>query len=346
MGCPNLSRPPRGPRYITLFTAALTLLSSALAHGHGDSSGDGKGTVHAVLDPIPPELSELRVQLRNTLAPQLLVGNPTGKVLVVEDEEGRPFLRIGPDNAQGDLGAAAFHRTNTLMAPGAIPAGASENPRWAVVETTPNWGWFDLRLRTAGIEVPHQVVDDGESASIGRWSIPVRLGQTASEISGHYEYRPAAAGIIQARVADLGALEGQALVRTLPGSSRPGLFLSYHGDSPLTVMGEQDEPFLRISQQGVEANRHSPTWASVAPAGAPSFVGTDKAAATNWAQVSSSRSYGWIEPRAGYSGQPENPSRPGVVKRWQIPIHVGDEKSRIRGETEWFPVEKDDGRRP
>ena len=339
MRCLNLSRPHRGRRYVSLLTAVLTLFWTAVAHSHGENSGEDKGSVHAVLDPLPPELSQLRVQLRKTLAPQLLVANPTGKTLIVKDETGRPFLRIGPDHAEGDLGAAAFHRTNTIMAPGAIPAEASENPRWAAVEATPNWGWFDLRLRTDGVDVPGHVVNADEPASIGTWSVPVRLGETESVISGQFEYRPAAAGIIQAKVADIGALKGQALVRAMPGSSRPGLFLSYYGDSPLTLMGEQNEPFLRFSRQGVEANRHSQTWASVAPAGAPSFVENDGAEDVRWAQISGGKSYGWIEPRAGYSGRVEDRSRPGLIKRWQIPIQIGENSSHIQGETEWLPIQ-------
>lgn len=339
MRCLNHSRLPWGRLVAPLLTAALTLLGASVAHAHGSGSDDSKGSVHAILDPMPPELSKLRVQLRKTLAPQLLVANPTAESLVVEDETGRPFLRIGPDKAEGDLGSAAFHRTNTVMAPGAIPAEVSEQPRWTVVEATPNWGWFDLRLRTDGIDVPHHVVDAGESVSVGEWAIPVRLGGKASVISGRFEYRPAATGIAQANVVDLGALKDKALVRAMPGSSRPGLFLSYHSDSPLTLMGEQGEPFLRFSQHGVEANRQSPTWASVAPAGAPSFVESDNTEDVRWVQISGGRSYGWIEPRAGYAGPVEDSSRPGVVKRWQIPIRIGDSQSRIQGETEWIPVE-------
>lgn len=337
MSCSNLSLPPRGGLFFAFIIA--NLLWATTAHGHGGGSDEDQGSVRAVLDPLPPELSSLRVQLRTTLAPQLLVANPTDKPLTIEDETGRLFLRIGPENTEGDLGTAAFHRTNTLMAPGAIPADASSNPRWAVVEATPNWGWFDLRLRTSAIDIPHQVVDAGKPASVGQWSVPVRLGDTESAISGRFEYVPPVAGIVQAQVVDVGVLKGQALVRAMPGSARPGLFLSYRGDSPLTLMGEQDEPFLRFSSQGVEANRHSPTWAMVAPAGAPSFVDNKGAAEVRWATVSSGRSYGWIEPRAAYVGIVESPTRSGVVKRWQIPIRIGDSSSRIEGVTEWFPVE-------
>lgn len=333
----NYSLPLRGGLFVAFIVA--NLLWAVTAHGHGGGSDEDKGTVRAVLDPLPPELSSLRVQLRKTLAPQLLVANPTGQPLTIADENGRNFLRIGPDTTEGDLGTAAFHRTNTLMAPGAIAADASSNPRWTVVEATPNWGWFDLRLRTDPIDLPHQVVDAGERASVGQWSVPVRLGDTDSAISGHFEYVPTANGIFEAQVVDVGALNGQALVRAMPGSARPGLFLSYRGDAPLTLVGEQDEPFLRFSSQGVEANRHSPTWGMVAPAGSPSFIENKEGANVQWAMISDGQSYGWIEPRAAHAGTVEHPTRAGVVKRWQIPIRVGGSNSRIEGITEWFPVE-------
>lgn len=334
----NSGRPPRGRLFVALLTATLTLLWAATAYSHGSDSDGDEGSIRAVLGPIPPALSQLRVQLRRTLAPQLLVANPTNQPLMINDEAGRPFLRIGPDHTEGDLGAAAFHRTNTLMAPGAIPAGASEDPRWAVVEATSNWGWFDLRLRTEAIELPHQVVDAGERVSVGQWSIPVRLGDTESFISGHFEYVPAPEGLFQAKVLDGGALKGQALIRAMPGSDRPGLFLSYRGETALVLMGEQDEPFLRFSSQGVEANRHSPTWAGVAPAGAPSFMESKADAGAHWAKVSDGQSYGWIEPRAAYADRVEDPSRSGEVKRWEIPIRIGDRNSRIQGLTEWLPA--------
>lgn len=333
----KVSLPLRGGLLCALIAA--NLLWAMTAYGHGTGSDEGKGSVRAVLDPLPPALSSLRVQLRKTLAPQLLVGNPTDQPLTIEDEAGRSFLRIGPDNTEGDLGAAAFHRSNTLMAPGAIPADASVAPHWKVVEASPNWGWFDLRLRTDPIDVPHQVVDAGKPATVAQWSVPVRFGKTDSAITGHFEYLPPAVGIVEPAVVDIGALKGEALVRAMPGNARPGLFLSYRGELPLTLMGEQDEPFLRFSAKGVEANRHSPTWARVAPAGSPSFVeGRDNAAAL-WAKVSGGQSYGWIEPRAAYAGKVDDPTRPGVVKRWQIPIRIGERSSRIKGNTRWIPVE-------
>ncbi len=310
---------------------------SAFAHG-GDS--DGEQEVRAVIDPLPPELDGLRVQLRHTLAAQLLVTNPTDKPLGVLDERGRTFVRIGNGHVEGDLGAASFHRTYTLMAPGAIKADASSDPNWQTVEDTPNWGWFDLRLRGSDVAVPHAVIDAGQPADVGSWSIPVHYGEVDSAITGHFEFVPPTRGIIEAQVTDSGALSGQALVRAMTGSAKPGLFVSYRGDKPLTVFDDQGGPLLRFSAQGVEVNQLSRTWADIRPSGAPEHVtAAGNTASVRWAKLSSGKSYGWIEPRAAYAGTPEDAATAHVVKQWQIPIRIGDADSTIQGETAWAPIQ-------
>ncbi|GAB3678885.1 hypothetical protein [Salinisphaera aquimarina] len=313
----------------------MLVASPGLVHAHGGDE-DGEAEVRAVLDPLPAALAGIHVQLRRTLAPQLLVANTGDRLLVIEDENGRDFLRIGKGRVDGDLGNAAFHRTNTLMAPGAFSADASQAPNWQTVEDSPNWGWFDLRLRTDAVAVPHAVVDKGEKARVSQWSIPVRYGDTESAISGHFEFVPPARGIIEARVTDAGALSASAVVRAMSGSARPGMFVSYRGKEPLVVMGTEGEAFLRFSDAGVDANRASPTWASVRPSGTPEAVAPSDA--PQWANLSASATYGWIEPRAAYAGTPPDADEQSVVKRWQIPIQVGDRKGAIQGVTEWQPV--------
>lgn len=330
-------RPPKGgrrPRHIVL-AALLIALSATTASAHGGKA-ESETDVQAVLDPLPAALDGVRVQLRHTLAPQLLVANPTDKSLRVLDADGRAFLEIADGQVKADLGAAAFHRSNTLMAPGTFDASAAGEPRWHVVEASPNWGWFDLRLRTDQVAVPHAVADAGERAPLSRWSIPVTYGDKTSAITGHFEFVPKPGGIPEARIVDAGALGGVALVRALTGSARAGLFVSYRGGEPLTVYGVADEPLLRFDANGVAANRHSPTWKDIAPQGAPDYRPGDGA---DWARVSSQRSYGWIEPRAGHTGPVEQTDEATILKRWRVPIRIGDRASAITGVTEWQPVE-------
>jgi len=318
----------------------LILLAAALAssaHAHGDDA-PGKPDIRVVMDTLPPALSAMHIEVRNTLAPQLMVSNPTHQPLEILDKDGRAFLRIGAGQVQADLGDAAFHRSNTLMAPGAIKTNRSEPPRWKTVSEESGWGWFDLRLRTDDVDVPHDVHDARQGASVGQWAVPAQLGQVKTAIRGHFEYVPTPTGISEARVTDTGLPAGRALVRALAGSTRPGLFLSYRGEKPLIVTGAGDEPLFRFTSSQVQANQHSPTWARISPAGSPKYqpAGADQAPA--WATVSESAGYAWIEPRTEYQGTVESPGQSSIVKHWQIAMTVGDKTTAIKGVTEWHPI--------
>lgn len=334
---PRLSRPAfRGrPAVICI----LLLLCCTPAWGHGGDEAKNLGSVHPVLGALPAALQGVRVQLRETLAPQLLIANTTGQALTVFDSQGRAFLRIGPKVARGDLGAAAFHRSNTLMAPASIPADASTTARWHTVAPAPHWGWFDLRLRTGQVDVPHTIADANQRARIGEWSIPVRIGDVDTHISGYFEYVPAPHGVTEARIEDSGELADRALIRAMTGA-RPGLFLLYRGDEPLVILGIAGEPFLRFTGVQVEVNRHSPTWARVASAGKPKPIPAAEGAQPLWARVSRSAGYGWIEPRAAFPGTVarDDDNQATTVKRWQIPYRIGASESAIVGITEWLPV--------
>jgi hypothetical protein len=253
-----------------LFAVVSLLFVAATAYGH-DGDSESEGSVQPVLDTLPQQLSDIRIQLRRTLAPQLLVHNDSDRLLTVFDSDERAFLRIGAGEVQADLGAAAFHRSNTLMAPGAFGAHASQAPNWRVVEPAPNWGWFDLRLRTDNVEVPDSVRGHGEPAQLGDWSIPVKFGDSRSAITGHFEYVPAPGGIPEARITSTGALPATTLVRAMNGSARNGVFVSWRGEQPLVMYGAADEPLLRFDADGVAVNRHSATWQDISPAGAPDY---------------------------------------------------------------------------
>lgn len=331
---PARTRPAIAGRLV-LCLISCCIAMAAQAHGN---SGPAKPTVRTVLAPLPAALSGLHIELRRTLAPQLLISNPTDRRLKVMDGDGRAFLKIGAGNVRADFGNASFHRSNTLMAAGAFSADASKKPHWQTVAADPSWGWFDLRLRTDNVTVPHKIVDTGKRATVGHWSIPVQLGDTRTAIRGQFAFVPTPQGIAEARVVDTGLPDNAALVRALTGSTQPGLFMSYHGTQPLIVSGRHGEPLFRFSGDHVEANRHSSTWATITPAGSPDYQPAAPGQPPSWAQVSTSASYGWIEPRAVYRGAVDNPDESSVVKHWRVPITVGDQASAIQGVTEWRPI--------
>ena len=312
----------------------MCLCTPANAHGGGHSD-DNDATVRAVLDPLPASLEGVRVQLRRTLAPQLLISNETRQPLTVFDDDGRAFLRIGSGQVEADLGAAAFHRSNTLMAPGAFAADASQAPNWQVVEPAPHWGWFDLRLRSSDVAVPDDIQRHGKRAQVGQWRVPVQLGDERTAITGRFEFVPEPQGIPEARVTATGPLASSTLVRAMNGSARSGVFVSYRGEQALLVYGAYDEPMLRFADSGVDVNRHSETWQQIAPAGAPNYIAGEDA---DWATVSTQPNYGWVDPRIGFVDEVAATDESVVLKRWSIPIQLGEQRATIDGITEWKPV--------
>lgn len=71
---------------------------------------------------------------------------------------------------------------------------------------------------------------------------------------------------------------------------RPGLLLSYRGEQELTVLGENQEPMLRITERGVSANQDSTTYRL-------SDERQKQAQSSGWTTVSESGTYGWMDPR-------------------------------------------------
>jgi hypothetical protein len=114
----------------------------ARAHGGGD------GRVRAVLDePLPRALDGMRIETHRTIAPQLVVENPTPRVLEVLDESGAAFVRIGPGGVEANVAARAWFQTLGPDAPipGALRDGTHE-PRWVHASATHSFGWFEPRL--------------------------------------------------------------------------------------------------------------------------------------------------------------------------------------------------------
>jgi hypothetical protein len=309
-------------RWCGVLLSWLVVLPS-LAHGPGSAAP----TIVPVLGPIPDGLRALELQLHNTLAPQLVVENPTAAVLEVEDERGRPFLRIGPQGVQADLNAQAWYRSY-LPHGIAMPAGlhAMTPPRWLSLRRQPSWGWFDPRLQAAVAESSAQ----GEK----RWSILLRLDGRRYKLSGHFRVLDRPHGRFRARLLSPPEL-GRGIRLQLVDGQPAALWLENASSEPVTVLGRQGEPVLRITAAGVRVNLLSPTWRDFgrdfsASAGAAARLLTVEG---GWLQVSSTHRYAWLEPRSVYPGDPFK----GRAHRWQVPLQVGSRRLMIEATTEWLP---------
>jgi hypothetical protein len=276
------------------------------------------------LDPLPKALAGVVVEVHDTLAPQLVVENKTQRTLEVLDEQGVPFLRIGRSGVEGNINAAALFQRGMPIASGEAHPNAGP-PTWRSLSSLPSWGWFDPRLR-----------------GIKPWRLPVRIGSDEVAITGTNELVPRS-GSWRATLVSAHDPAPGVHVALLPGRV-PGMLLENSGSETVLVLGASDEPFLRITAQGADANLKSPTWRQNALARGETLpISSDHHSSPEWLQVSRAPRFAWIEFRA-WPGtdepSPEARGRSGVPPRWawSIPVRIGERRVSLVGLTTWQPV--------
>ncbi len=126
------------------------------------------GVFRSTLTGVEPATDGLEVTILPGSVPGLFVENATGLALEIDDSEGRPFLRIGPEEA--------------FLAD---PNGAYQR-----VGGTPRWGWVEPRAGWDGGDPPAALRDATEPVDVGAWSVPGRLGGREIEIRGRLEWVP------------------------------------------------------------------------------------------------------------------------------------------------------------
>ena len=115
------------------------------------------------------------------------------------------------------------------------------------------------------------------------------------------------------------------------------------GPETVTVLGYDDEPYVRISPDGtVEVNERSPAYFlngdRYADAEVPAEA--DPEAAPAWREVGTSGQYDWHDHRAHYMGEgtPSQVTDEGErtkVFDYEIPLQVGEKAVAVNGELIW-----------
>ena len=124
--------------------------------------------------------------------------------------------------------------------------------------------------------------------------MPLRVDGTPVSLTGRFRYEPPS-GAAVARLTSASAPAPGVRVTLLPGDV-PGLLVANAGREALTVLGVDDEPFLRIGPDGVAAYLRSRTWRESGRAGTQATV-DDNADGPRWQAVASVPRYSWIDPR-------------------------------------------------
>ncbi|MEQ5816813.1 hypothetical protein J3362_14960 [Marinobacter sp. NFXS11] len=137
----------------------------------------------------------------------------------------------------------------------------------------------------------------------------------------------APAEILQARIT--GQPDIQGLSTMILDAPRPGILLSYQGETPLTVLGNENEAFLRFTGKVVMVNRDSPSWRNLPNASDLSGMIADDN--ETWALLSQSASFGWLDPRLDAAeAMHHSGSEP---RSWSITLQTASgETAKIVGE--------------
>jgi hypothetical protein len=312
---------------------AVLLLGAVLVAAPPVQAHEADPRIVTTLDAVEPALPpDVVVQVQAGIATQLVASNPTATLLEVLDDAGRPFLRLSSGGVLGDVGSAAFFTTSS-------PTGAASDtardraPRWVRLSAGHSWGWYDHRLHPARIAPP---ADVDREVRLGSWEVALRYGEQEVAAVGSVRFRPLLGSF---HVSVDPAPEGLT-VQALQGRL-PALFLSAAPGPPVTVTGRDGEPFLRISDAGVEVNRSSRT--HVEDRAARGEVAGPPSTTPDFHLVAPGvRTYTWLDTRLRYRSDlpPEEVlrvSRPTSVQRWEVPVRVGERALALTGEVTWVP---------
>lgn len=316
-----------------LIAATLVWVAAIVASAGAHEEVPG---VSAVIDSITPPLPDgVRVEARISVADQLLVSNSTAVDLIVVGEQGEPFLRIGPEGAFANLKSATWYRSNDPT--GVVRPPDDVDPRaepvWARASAEPAWGWFDHRLHRNRLTGAPAVVDKNTPVVLEEWSVPMRYGGVEHVVKGHRQYKfPGGTWNLQ-----LKKVPDELVALPLPGVV-PGLTVARKtADAPaVVILGEEDEPMLRLTAGGVEANEASPTWVFTAEAKG-GYVRAGAVGAhepPRWVRQASGQGT-WLD-RRGQVSETAAEGHPGDKKRWQVPVLIGERRTSIEAETVWL----------
>ena len=277
-----------------------------------------------VLGSVSPALEGVELRVVHLGAPAFAVHNQTDERLTVLDDDGRPFLEIGPRGVRADVSSALFYEGIVPGRHDHIEPKPGRGPRWVTFSSEPRWTWFDPRLEKTG--------------SAGAWRIPFRHADRPVTVSGGFEPLEHHGHFLSEL--DTPTLEGLD-VRLVQGPV-PAVYVRNDGSEVLEVLGSANEPFLRIGPRGVSANVMSPSYYSAGRLTIERVpIWADATARPRWKRISSQPVWAWLEYRAAVSPDMQRRDLLGATQRaiheWTSPMTLGGEPLELEGRVLWIP---------
>jgi hypothetical protein len=311
------------------------------------SAHAGDGLNHPVFEQMSPAVPGVEVAVVYSVDWQMLVTNRGSQTVTFLADSGEPFLDIAPGGVRGNLASPTFYDSNApeglTQFPDKAKPGLGVAPIWRKLSAQPSWGWFDHRLHPAQSPVPPAVQAAGKPAVLGRWRIPVRVGDQTGEVQGRFEFRPPTGSWTMVQSSTQTPADG-VKIQTVSAQVVPATFVENLSSEPLVVLGKDNEPFARIGPRVSEVNVKSPTWAEQQQAvGKDPSDEIDAAAEPQWRQVADAPRWSWLEFRAAAprTDPPQaviDRGRRVTVKSWSVPYLIGGRKGVIEGTVDFLPL--------
>ncbi|WP_088313226.1 hypothetical protein [Kineosporia sp. R_H_3] len=224
----------RGPRRALGPAGALTLAlvlalgPAAPAAAHGAGGGDAPFYRSRVTG-ISPAVDGVTVDLARD-GSWVQVRNTTAVDLVLLGYDGEPYLRVGPQGAQENVGSVTS-RVNGRFGSGLVTADSptaqvARPPRWEPLGLEPVVTWHDARTHYGGLGRPAAVVDDpSRPHALTTWRLRGLYGDRPFTVDGRLDWT--GRGLLGSRTTQalwvVGGLAGLACVLlVVAGLRRPG----------------------------------------------------------------------------------------------------------------------------
>jgi hypothetical protein len=141
---------------------------------------------------VTPEVRGLSLEVLE-FADRILLRNDTGKTVTIYGYSGEPYARVQPDGtAEENVRSPAVYLNTNFYADVTVPAsaGASDPPKWVVVDRTGQFEWHDHRIHWMSPVTPPKVTDKSRRTKIFDWSVPISVGAQKGAIDGELFWVP------------------------------------------------------------------------------------------------------------------------------------------------------------
>jgi hypothetical protein len=320
--------------------AALFLAVSAPPVGAHAGNADGSRPFVTGVDPALPGIAATAVFAGSW---QISLTVTSAADVSVLDDDDRAFLRIVRSGVDGDYGAPAWY--TSAIAPNAsgvvrLPdgIGSGSAPDWRPVSRARAWAWFDPRISAGSGAVSPDMVAKAVPVRLRDFDIPLLVGDTPAHIKGYLEFEPPRGRYVHRLLSPTRPAPGVE-IGLLAGQAVPTLTVRNDAADPVTVLGADGEPFLRVGVN-VEANLASPSWVQVGRAlGRTPRAVADPTAQPQWDQISEGHLLSWADFRSRPPDtEPAAATAHAVeVRRWTIPVRIGAQPMEIKGATTFEP---------